>query len=256
VSVATAAAGVQVAPRARFVVTLQDAGASAVAGGVAGGIALGIGSRVAMRLVALTSGQIGTGVRPDSGAVPGTFTVEGTMFLVVAGAMIGAILGLALTFAAVRWLPARPGARILVVTAIGGGLVGRALLDPDNVDFALFGPTWLAVGLFAACSLGYGLLLARLWQRWRTPRSRVGRVGLPVLGALGLALPLFPTLVGLPLVGLAVVGLLILERATKPEGRARWWHAPAVTVGGRILVTAAAVAGGASLVVSAMQILL
>ena len=255
-SVATASAGIQVAFRQRLQVALQEAGAATLAGGVAGGLAVGIGSRVAMRVVALTSGRIGTGVRPDSGAVPGTFTLEGTMFLIVAGAMFGAVLGLALTFVAVRWLPERPTARVLVITAIGGGLVGRALLDPDNVDFALFGPTWLAVGLFAACSLGYGLLLARLWERWRGPRSRVGRVGLPILGAVGLALPLFPILVGLPIVGLAVVGLLVLERATDPDGQVRWWHEPAVTLGGRLLVTAAAVAGGASLVASAMRILL
>src|SRR5690606_25963229 len=105
VTTATASAGIQTAARLRLGATLQDAGASALAGGLAGVLALGVGSRVAMRLVALTSGRIGTGIRPDSGAVPGTFTLEGTMFLLVAGAMFGAVLGLALTFLAARWLP-------------------------------------------------------------------------------------------------------------------------------------------------------
>lgn len=148
---------------------LDRVGAVALAGGVAGGFALGAGSRAAMRIVALTSGRIGTGVRPDSGATPGEFTLEGTAFLVMGGGFLGAALAIVITVGLGVWLPRRRRARYVTVAALAAVLPGRVFVDPNNVDFALFGPRWLAVALFTACAVGYGVLLASLERRWATP---------------------------------------------------------------------------------------
>jgi hypothetical protein len=64
-------------------------------------------------------------------------------------------------------------------------VVAGSRIDPlraDNFDFALLGPDWLAVVVFAALALFQGLLVvalaARLGARWPLPARaiRVGRV--------------------------------------------------------------------------------
>ena len=67
--------------------------AGAVGGGLTGLLAIGVGARLAMRIVALMGG-------------PREVTVEGTMFLLIAGGMVGATFGVAISLALRAW----PGA--------------------------------------------------------------------------------------------------------------------------------------------------
>jgi hypothetical protein len=63
-----------------------------IAGFVSGLIVGGAGSRLAMRILALTSAEFVRGAGTEAGATIGEITLEGTLFLVVAGSILG-ILG-------------------------------------------------------------------------------------------------------------------------------------------------------------------
>ena len=167
---------------------LDHAGGIVLAGGIAGLLAIGIGSRGAMRLVALTSGAIGTGVRPESGAVPGTITLGGTAFLLLAGTFIGAAIALAVLGALGRWLPTSLRARWWTTAALASAVPAVVLLDPANDDFRLFGPAWLAIGLFALLPVAFGAGVATLATRIATTsHSAVARTMRVLLGIGGLA---------------------------------------------------------------------
>ena len=203
--------------RSQWVSALARTGVVALAGAVSGLLALGAGSRVSMRLVALSSGKIGSGTRPESGANPGEITLDGTMFLLLAGTFAGIVFAVIVTGLLSRWLPEAGWRRTAVVVSLASVAPGMVLVDPSNPDFALFGPAAVAVPLFAACALGYGLMVAVLTERWRVP----GRPQSIVL----------------------------------PEGRPRWWFGDRVQLLGEGLVRAAAIVSLGLLGVRGWQIL-
>ena len=140
----------------------------AVAGGVAGFVGIGvIGLRGTMRVVTITSGRAGR--LTEGGNRAGDFTVEGTLFLVIAGTLIGVLIGLG--YGAIRG--ALPKS-IWLSALLTAPLLARVIaLDPNNVDFARFGPTWVAVAGFTFGCFVYILILesALRWleTRWRLP---------------------------------------------------------------------------------------
>jgi hypothetical protein len=120
-----------------------------------------------MRLVTITSG--GAGRLTEGGNRAGDFTVEGTLFLVVAGTFLGAMI--ALLYGAVRrGLPRHRWLSALLTAPLLARLV---MLDPDNVDFIRFAPAWVAVAGFTFGCFVYILTLeaALRWleSRWRLP---------------------------------------------------------------------------------------
>lgn len=184
---------------------LDHAGGIVLAGGIAGLLAIGVGSRGAMRLVALTSGTIGTGVRPESGAVPGTMTLGGTGFLLAAGTFIGVAVALAVLGGLGRWLPTGARARWWATVALTAVFPAFGLLDPANEDFRLFGPVWLAVGLFTLLPIAFGAGVATLARR--IPTTSTGRLARTMRVLLGIG-GLIGTLVST--VGLGTESLLLL----------------------------------------------
>lgn len=192
-------------PVHRVVDRLDHAGGIVLTGGVAGLVAIGIGSRAAMRLVALTSGAIGTGARPESGAVPGTITLSGTGFLLLAGTFIGVAVALVVLGALGRWLPTTPRPRWWTTAALASAVPALVLLDPANDDFRLFGPAWLAIGVFALLPVAFGAGVATLATR--IPATCHGHVARTVRGLLGIG-GLFGTLVST--VGVGTESLLLL----------------------------------------------
>jgi hypothetical protein len=139
-----------------------------VAGAVAGFVGIGvIGLRGTMRLLTITSG--GAGRLTEGGNRAGDFTVEGTLFLVVAGTFLGAMIGL-LYGAIRRGLPKNVWLSALLTAPLLARLV---MLDPDNVDFIRFAPAWVAVAGFTFGCLVYILTLeaALRWleSRWQLP---------------------------------------------------------------------------------------
>lgn len=242
---------------ARLADELQQAGAMAVVGAGSGLIALGAGSRAAMRLAALSSGQIGSGVRPESGAVPGELTVGGTMFLLVSGTFVGMVIAVFVAMLLARWLPSDGWQRTAVVAAASGLVPMLFLVDPGNRDFARFGPQWFVVPLFLACAAGFGMLVGRLSRTRTHPVNVVARGALMVLGTFALGVTVMASSGGgSVLIGGPLALALITARLLPSGGRFGWWHGPVVQRGGEWLLVAVAVFAVGMSVVRAGQILL
>lgn len=140
-----------------------------IPGALLGGVIGGVGSRLAMRIMAMTSPHA-RGFETDFGATVGAITPSGTIFLLIAGGLVGVFGGL-VYLAVRRLLPGRgwiKGALFgVVLLAIGG----RILLVPDNPDFLILDPLGLAVAMFAALPLLFGLALVPLAE-WLEPWIR------------------------------------------------------------------------------------
>lgn len=125
----------------------------------------GAGGRLIMRLLAETSPEA-TGRITEAFARVGDITVAGTIAYLVFGALPAAFASALLYLLVAAWLP--PG-------RLGGPTYGLLLLvtvapflEPlrtSNVDFAIVGPGWLALLLFAALAVLQGAFLAALAGR-------------------------------------------------------------------------------------------
>jgi hypothetical protein len=216
------------ATRWRIAGVLRSVAMGVLAGALAGLVAGGIGSRLAMRVVALVAGRRHYGEVTEAEAAVGAITVDGTIFLLFAGAVVGVSGGL-VWMGLRRWL--RPlgrwqgfGYGVLLL-----GLFGSAVLDADNVDFTRFGSPGFNVVLFSALFLAFGLLVVPLtdWldrvlppvppvRPWRVRRLIgyggllvVGGVGwLPGLGGVLLTVIINPEFGG-PAFGLVALGLVL-----------------------------------------------
>jgi hypothetical protein len=113
-----------------------------------GALLLGVGGRFAMRLIALAGGR------------PGSFSLRGTLTVVLAGAVAGLVGGV-LFWAVQRYLPGHTLSRGAVF-----GILCLAIAAPG-----IRPPRALAFGAFAPFFLAYGVLVASAWARW----SVVGR---------------------------------------------------------------------------------
>jgi hypothetical protein len=149
-------------------------GVALAAGLTAGVLAAGAGGRLAMRLLALTSPQA-EGSFTEAAEVVGEITAGGTVgFIVFAGLPAGFVS--AVLYALVRPVlpPGRAGGVILglLLLLFAGTTIDP--LRPDNLDFVLLGPDWLAVLAFTALAVFQGLVVtavgARLDQQVSLPR--------------------------------------------------------------------------------------
>jgi hypothetical protein len=135
-----------------------------LAGALAGFLAGGVGSRLAMRAVTLLAGEEHRGELTEAQARVGEISTEGTLFLIFAGSFLGLGGGL-LYLVARRWLPGRPWQKGLVFGVWLLAALGWVVIDGDNVDFRLFVPSVVSVGLFAALYLLFGLIVAPVVER-------------------------------------------------------------------------------------------
>ena len=137
------------------------------AGFVAGVLVVGFGGRLVMRVLAATSGATAQGRTTDAGEQVGEITFGGSVsFFIFAGILIPLVSSL--VFIPLRRILPRPA-------WIAGGLFGLLLLasfgvsdplSPDNVDFAILSPTWLAVTLVCLTALLYGTTFSALVARF------------------------------------------------------------------------------------------
>jgi hypothetical protein len=128
-------------------------------------------------------------------------------------------------------------------------LTGRLLVAPDNPDFVILSPAALAVGMFAALPLLYGVLLVPLAKRLEPVIRRVHRPALVIV----------PVLVGLvPLMLLGGLGLLVIAASVVVWGAMNWIGATAkraLYLAGYIILGALAVWRAAAFVSGVAQIL-
>ena len=151
--------------RSPFVRLARYGAVMTTAGVLAGLIAAGAGGRLVMRLLALTSPEM-QGAFTEGGAAIGDITAEGTLSFITFVGLASGVLAGALYALMLPLLP-RGRAGGLALGAILLVLMGPRVepLRADNIDFALLGPDWLAVLLFAALALFQGMLVVALAGR-------------------------------------------------------------------------------------------
>jgi hypothetical protein len=129
--------------------------------GITSGITVvGTGGRLAMRLLAVTAGDDAQGRITEASEVVGEITVDGTIGFILFGGIFAGVASSTIYLLIRRLLPAG---------WVGGLVFGAGLLvlfgsrlDPirqDNPDFDVVGPGWLAVLVFTALALAYGVAL-------------------------------------------------------------------------------------------------
>ena len=141
-----------------------------LAAGLASGVLVaGLGGRLAMRVIAATSGSGAQGRLTEAEEVVGSITVGGTIGFLVFVGLGGGI------FAALLYLALRT---VLPHGRVGGVLFGVFLLvvaasrlDPlraDNPDFDIVGPDVLSIAIFGALPVLLGMTVAALTARLST----------------------------------------------------------------------------------------
>jgi len=188
---AVALGGALLVPHVGLRRTARIIGVGAAAGLVAGFIAGGVGSRLAMRVVAVVADSRFDGVLTENGEVVGEITIGGTAFLFVFGSVIGLLGGI--VYVAVRpWLPGGSPLRGPLFGLLLLAMLGSVVVD-GGFDFTFFVSPYLAVGLFAAIYVLFGIIVAPLADRLdrppdlpRRPFSTAGYAALAILCTIGL----------------------------------------------------------------------
>ena len=140
-------------------------GIGAVAGIVAGLVVGGLGSRIAMRISAIATGPTCSSLMTENGNTCGEITADGTAGLLIFGGLFPGILG-GMIYVVVK--PSLAGLERWKGLAFGLMLLaafGSAVIEPDNVDFGLFGTPALNVVLFAVLFPLFGLAASPLADR-------------------------------------------------------------------------------------------
>ena len=231
-----------------------------VAGGVAGVVVGGIGSRVAMRIAALTARDAAEGLATEAGATIGRITFEGTAFLVVAVGIGSALVGTAFYLATLPWLPRRRTWRAAAFGGLELAVFGTLLLDPANPDFTILGRPLLDVLVLGSLFVLHGVALVMLVRpsgrlvsavarggRWRARLVATGTflaMGLTAFGAAALVAraPGWAAPVTLVLL-LCAAGLLVPDpQRTRPVTR------PVLRVTGAIALGLLTISGTVGLV--------
>ena len=105
------------------------------------------------------------------------------MGLIIFIGLVSGIIGGLVYVVIRRWMP---GGGLLKGLAFGLVLLcfsGLIVFDPDNIDFALFGPRQLSVGLFALLFPLYGVVVSLLVERYdRYVPPLFTRLSITVLG--------------------------------------------------------------------------
>jgi hypothetical protein len=227
-------------PLALAVVTRRYGRAVAVAivGGFwAGLLVTGPAVRLIMRLLAVTAGDPPQGRLTEAEATIGEITVGGTISVIIFGGVLTALAS-GLAWVVVHSL--LPAGRL-------GGVVFGVLhfvllatvsdpLRPDNVDFDLVGPNWLAIVTLGVASVLHGMAVAAFANRYshHLPAEPSGRdllrAGLP------LALPvlfLAASIIGAAIVAIGLLLVVIASRVPLAVDRAR---ARTIRLVGRITI--------------------
>ena len=226
-----------------------------VAGGVAGMVVGGLGSRIAMRIAALTARDVAHGLITEAGATIGRITFEGTVFLILFAGIGSALVGTAFYLATLPWLPRRRSLRAIAFGGLEVVVFGTVLLDPGNPDFTILGRPLLNVLMLGSLFVLHGVALVLLIEpsgrlvsavargpRWRARLVDAGTflaMGLTAIGALAVVARAtgWETIAMLVLIGCAA-GLVVLDpHRTRPITR------PALRITGGVSLSLVTISG-------------
>ncbi len=214
----------------------------AVAAGVGAGLVTGAGGRLVMRLLAVTSPDA-RGRITEADEVVGVVSGPGTVALILFGGVLFGLLSVVPYLLIRRWLPpGRLGGFVFGVLLLLVASTRLEPLRPNNVDFSIVGPGWLALSTFGLLVVVHGMLLAALAARFG---ASLPLLATPLrVNGWGAAARYWPLLVlaFLPLAAVAVVvGIAVVLGS-------RLWPGPGLArshgalVAGRVALGAAAVA--------------
>lgn len=214
----------------------------------------GLGGRLMMRVLAATSGDRAQGRITDADEVVGEITAGGSIGLVVFIGIFGGFMSLGLFVILRRWMPRRSVSAGMVAAGIGAGLFARptGLIDPENRDFRILSPVWLAVACGIALIVVFGLLLMVLVDDWSARWPAPARSGAGLLatapGALLLVAAVVAAIPGAVIILAVLVGIYLRPRF----GLSGLERAEPI---GRIITGVAAIAGFAWVAVTSIEVL-
>ncbi len=222
-------------------------GGGAVLGALSGLLVGGVLGRLAMRLLAVTSPISAQGRMTDDQALVGTISLSGTLGLAFVTTIAGALAGLIYLWVR-RVLPPSRGGRVagfgLFTGSVGGALFVH---DHPSFDYTVLTPTWLAVLLFLALPLLYGLLVSWLVETLDRPGGWLRRRPAWSVTALGV-------LVAVPVLPLAAPGVLAAFVIARSSRLRSFWDSRPVTVAGVALFGLLVLWGGYGIVVDVVSV--
>lgn len=241
-------------PRTAALRYLRGVAVGLVGGFWAGALVTGPAIRLIMRLLAATAGDGAQGAITEAEEVVGEISVDGTIGLYLFGGVLPGLLSGAIYVACRRWLPAGRlgglafGALHLVVAA-----TRIDPLRPDNPDFDLVGPGWLALATFALATILHGMAVVAIANRFsgRFPAAATAATAstpsrVPTRERVRAALPLvLPALLLIPAVFLLIpltIGLVVTVAASQVPPLVRALRSRAVVIGGRVILAMVGVA--------------
>lgn len=222
----------------------------------AGALVTGPAVRLAMRLLAVTGGDEAQGKLTEADQIIGSITVDGTIGLYVFGGILPGLLSGAVYVLVHRWLPTGRlaglsfGALHLIVAA-----TRIDPLRPDNPDFDLAGPGWLAALIFGLASIAHGLAVAGFVNRYSAvfpPRSRDR--GARVRTVAPLAVPALLVVANAFLLIPIVIGLAVAVALLSTDGFARLARARSTEIAGRAVLIVIALISAPSAIAALVNI--
>jgi hypothetical protein len=209
-----------------------------VAGFWAGLLVTGPAIRLIMRLLAVTAGDDAQGRITEADEVVGSINVDGTIALILFGGVLTGLLSAAIYVVCRRLLP---GGRLTGVTfGVLHLVIAATRLDPlrpDNEDFDLVGPGWLAVATFGLAAVLHGIAVVAFANRYS--RALPARSHSRADRAWAIAPLVLPALLLIPgvalLVGL-IGGLVLTVAASRIAPLVRFARSRTLVVAGRVAV--------------------
>jgi hypothetical protein len=224
---------------------LRGAAIALVGGFWAGALVTGPFVRLIMRLLAVTAGDDAQGRLTEADEVVGRVDVGGTIGLIIFGGILPGLLSGAIYVVFRRWLPSgRLGGVVFGALHLVIAATRIDPLRPDNPDFDLLGPGWLAVAAFGVASVVHGMAVVAIANRYSHDLPPVASTSAERARAfvpLGVAALLLAP--GLPFIlAIVVVGLVITIAASRIEPVVAFARSRGALVGGRIAAVLVVVA--------------
>lgn len=220
---------------------LRGVAIALVGGFWAGLLVTGPAIRLVMRLLAVTAGDDAQGRLTEAREVVGDVDLGGTVALMVFGGLFAGLLSGVVYAVIRRWLPSGRWAGITF-----GGLhlvIAATRLDPlrpDNPDFGLVGPGWLAVVTFGLAAMLHGMAVVAFSNRYSVAFSADLGAGVArprVL--LPLVLPGVIALASVVVAAAILTGLVVVVAASRISVIVGVARSRGLVVGGRVLLVAA-----------------
>lgn len=221
-------------------------GAGVTGGFLCGLLFGGVGGRLAMFVLRLTSAPSLRGIETDDGFTIGVFSTA-TLFLLGVTSALGILGGL--IYLIVRgWLP--PRWRVPAMAVFFGTVGSAGVIRPGGRDFTLLSPLPLAIAMFVAIAVGYGVTMPLVVERLLGDDSWVRRT------RWGWVVALLPLALG-NVFGIAVLAMAAGIRAAIRGAPALvdLWRSPVISWIGRTAVFAVTALKGLTLVRDSVDIL-